>query len=220
MKKAIMKPIAKKRTTKEIVYDELKKAILDRSIDNQEILTETLLAESLNTSRTPIREAVAELVREGLLVQIPRKGFHVRVVSEGEQEQIMFLRRTIESEGLKKLARIITEEQINRLNEIVSEQEKAMLKEDRVRYIELDQIFHRKILEFANQNILGNILQDMYNLARLIGHNALAKEGRMKEVIQEHKDIIIALSRKNGEEAAKLVRHHLDVTVARIKGLN
>lgn len=218
-KKLNMKPILKKRTTKEIVYDELKKAILTGSISNQKILTETMLSEILETSRTPIREAVADLIKEGLLVQVPRKGFHVREITENEKEQIIFLRLSVESEGLRKLASTITGEQLQSLREIVLEQEQEMKKEDRIRYIELDQFFHRQILKFANQNLLEQILQEMYNLTRLVGHNALMKEGRMIEVIQEHKDILNALENNNSTEAVDLMKKHLEITKANVKAI-
>lgn len=214
-----MKPISRRKTTKDIVYDELKKAILNGSIGTREILTETTLSETLNTSRTPIREAVADLMRQGLLVQIPRKGFHVREVSEGEKEQILFLRQSIESEGLRKLAPNITEEQIKELENFILGQERAMLKDDRVQYIELDQVFHRKILEFANQNLLEQIFQEVYNLTRLIGHNALMKKGRMSEVIQEHNAIISALKDNDKSEAANSMMKHLEITNANGRSL-
>ncbi|WP_099159629.1 GntR family transcriptional regulator [Virgibacillus ndiopensis] len=219
MEKINMKPIARKKTTKEIVYDELKKAILTGSISNKELLTETMLSETLETSRTPIREAVADLIKEGLLVQIPRKGFHVREITENEKEQIIFLRLSIETEGLRKLAPTITTEQLQELKEIVSEQEQEMKKDDRVRYIELDQIFHRQILKFSNQNLLEQILQEMYNLTRLVGHNALMKEGRMIEVIREHKEILNALENNNGTEAVDLMRKHLEITKANVNAI-
>ncbi|WP_227001858.1 GntR family transcriptional regulator [Virgibacillus necropolis] len=217
MEKLRIQPIKKNKTTKEIVYEKLKTAILIGSINNQEILTETMLSEALETSRTPIREAVADLTKEGLLVHIPRKGFHVREITENEKDQIIFLRSAIESEGLKKLASTVTKEQIVELLEIVGNQETSMKEDDRVRYIELDQLFHQQILEFANQNILSQLLQDMYNLTRLIGHHALMKDGRMREVLKEHKEIIQSLEINDGDKAAQLMKEHLEITKEIVK---
>ncbi|MDY0393738.1 GntR family transcriptional regulator [Virgibacillus halophilus] len=175
-----------------------------------------MLSETLEISRTPIREAVADLIKEGLLVQIPRKGFHVREITESEKEQIMFLRLSIETEGLKKLVPNITKEQLQSLRKIVSEQEQEMLHNDPVTYIELDQIFHRQILSFANQNLLEQILQEMYNLTRLLGHHALMKEGRMAEVIQEHKQILHALENNDSSKAVQLMERHLEITKSNV----
>src|SRR5699024_3385039 len=151
--KVWMKPIAQRKTVKVSVYDELKKAILQGEIGSDEILTETMLADSLEISRTPIREAVADLVNEGLLVQIQRKGFHVTKLTSVEIEQITFLRVSIESEGLRKLAPNITDEKFYKLKDIVDRQRQEMKKGDSINFIELDQLFHRQLLSFSNQNL-------------------------------------------------------------------
>lgn len=212
-----MRPVAKKRTTKEIVYNELRQAIFSGSISSDEILTETMLADNLQTSRTPVREAVASLISEGLLVHIPRKGFQVRKITEGEKEQIMFLRTAIESEGLRKLAASVKSDQIKILRDIIDEQKKAIVDNNKIEFIELDQKFHRQILKFSNQNVLSQILQDLYNLTRLIGHHALMKTGRMEEVIVEHERVINALERHDAEEAVGLMAEHLERTKEIVK---
>jgi DNA-binding GntR family transcriptional regulator len=219
MDKFNLKPVQKKKTTKEIVYEQVKKAVLNGTIGKDEVLTETLLADKLETSRTPVREAVADLTKDGLLVHIPRKGFKVRRITENEKEQIIFLRVSIETEGLRKLVGSVKEEQIDLLRGIISSQEMAMKENDRVQYIELDQHFHRKILEFADQNLLEQILLELYNLARLIGHQALMKEGRMEEVIKEHNDILNALEAKDSEKALELMNKHLQKTRETVKAV-
>lgn len=207
-----MKPITKTKTAKQSVYGELKKAILNGSISTETMLTETILSETLETSRTPIREAVADLIRDGLLVQVPRKGFHVRQVTNTEMEQIMFLRVSIEMEGLRKLVSIISPSQIEQLKDIVEKQEVEIKKNDAVRFIELDQEFHRSILQFSNQNLLKQVLEESYDLTILIGHNALMKEGRMLEVIWEHKNIINAMENKDDQSATTWMKQHLETT--------
>ena len=205
-----MKPVSKNKTTREMIYEELKKAILTKEISDKEVLTETLLAETLNTSRTPIREAVAELVKEGLLVHIPRKGFQVRKISRNESNQIIFLRQTIEAEGIKNLASTIQSHQIQEIESVVEQQKNAMENNDRISFIELDLLFHTRLLQFAHLNVFEQVLHEMYNLTLLVGHHALMKEGRMKEVIIEHGNIILAL-KESGNAEMKLL-DHLNIT--------
>ena len=205
-----MKPVSKSKTTREMIYEELKKAILTKEISDKEILTETLLAETLNTSRTPIREAVAELAKEGLLVHIPRKGFQVRKISRNESNQIIFLRQTIEAEGIKNLTSTIQSHQIQEIESVVEQQKNAMENNDRISFIELDLLFHTRLLQFAHLNVFEQVLHEMYNLTLLVGHHALMKEGRMKEVIIEHGNIILAL-KESGNAEMKLL-DHLNIT--------
>lgn len=212
-----MEPIARRKTTKEIVYDQLKRSILGGQLDPDEIMTETSLAESLHISRTPVREAVSDLTKEGLLIHIPRKGFKVRQINEHDMEQILYLRISIEMRSIKMLINHITDNELDDLDHVVNEQQKAIQNNDRVLYIELDQIFHRKLLKLSNQNILEQILQDLYNLTLLIGHAAISKEGRMEEVIQEHRLILSALRERDEEKATDLMKNHLLTTAASVK---
>lgn len=212
MGKLNVSPIRKKSTTKEIIYKELKEAILNGKIDKNEIFTETVLAESLNTSRTPVREAVGDLVKDGLLVPITRKGLKVREVTDEEKEQLVFLRESVETQGIKKLAPIVTDPQIRLLEEILDSQKEAMNDNDRILFIELDQKFHRSILEFAGQNLLSDIFQNVYNLTRLIGHKALMKEGRMIEVLEEHSRIVESLQSHDTLKAVEMMQYHLKNT--------
>jgi DNA-binding GntR family transcriptional regulator len=203
-----MNPV-KSKTTKEIVYDEIKNAIFNGSIKGDEVITETILAQSLNTSRTPVREAVGDLLKDGLLVSVPRKGLKVREITPSEKDQIIFLRISIETEGLKRIIPVIKPSHIQYLNDLIEMQKEAMEKNDRIEFIELDQKFHRKILFFAEQHLLGDILLNLYNLTRLIGHQALAKKGRMEEVIVEHSQIVEALQLMDELQATKLMEQHL-----------
>lgn len=211
-----MNPV-KSKTTKEIVYDEIKNAIFNGSIEGGEIITETILAQSLNTSRTPVREAVGDLLKDGLLVSVPRKGLKVREITPSEKDQIIFLRISIETEGLRKIIPIIKPSHIQYLSELIELQKDAMEKNNRIDFIELDQKFHRKILFFAEQHLLGDILLNLYNLTRLIGHQALAKNGRMEEVIEEHSLILSALEKNDESQATKLMEQHLMQTKVSIE---
>lgn len=202
-------PIEKARTTKEIVYEELKTAIFRGSISPNEYLTETILAQSLNTSRTPVREAVNDLVKDGLLVAVPRKGLKVREISEDEKEQIFYLRISIEKEVLRRLVHRVTPEQIQEMRNIIEEMKETIPNNDRIANIELDQKFHRLFIEFSGQNILGSVLSDIYNLTRLVGHAALGKTGRMEEVIDEHMEIVDALERKDETAVLQRLEDHL-----------
>lgn len=212
-----MQPISKRKTTKEIVYEQLKTSILGGKIDNESIMTETSLAESLHISRTPVREAVSDLTKEGLLVHIPRRGFQVRKISEHEMEQILYLRISIEMRSIKMLVKHISEKELNELDNIVVQQIAALKENNRIQYIELDQIFHRKLLSLSNQNILESILQDLYNLTLLIGHAAISNEGRMEDVIEEHRMILSAIRNRDEEAAARLMKQHLVATGESVK---
>jgi len=202
----------KEETTKERVYKEVKGAILSGRISPDEIFTEVKLAETLNTSRTPVRESLQDLLKEGLVISIPRKGLAVRKVTAIEMEQIFLLRKSIESEVIQKLIDRITNEQIHDLEKICSQQVEAMNEGDEVSFITFDQEFHLMLTRFANYELIEQILLNLHNLCTLIGLQAVKKKNRMTEVLAEHREIIDALRQKEPTKAAQAIIAHLAKT--------
>ncbi|SDJ06290.1 GntR family transcriptional regulator [Alteribacillus bidgolensis] len=155
-----LKPITKEKTTQDKVYKQIKKTILNGGISSEEIFTEVQLAETLNTSRTPVRAALQDLIKEGLLVSIPRKGLTVRKITPEEQDEIFLLRSSIEVQAVKKLTEVITTpEQLKVLKIIYKQQEEAMGRDDGIKFIDLDQEFHLSLTRLANFNIIEQVLQ-------------------------------------------------------------
>ncbi|MEH7548819.1 MULTISPECIES: GntR family transcriptional regulator [Bacillaceae] len=208
-----LKPIKKENTTQDKVYKQIQKAILFGGISSDEIFTEVQLAEMLNTSRTPVRAALQDLVKEGLLVSIPRKGVTVRRITQDEQDEIFLLRSSIEVQVVKKLTEVITSpDQLKILRLIVKEQQEAKENEDAIKFIELDHEFHLSLTRLANFSIIEEVLQNLHNLTQLMGLKAVSKHGRMKNVIKEHIEIIEALETRNAELASAVILNHLDNT--------
>ncbi|MFP5108205.1 GntR family transcriptional regulator [Neobacillus sp. C211] len=208
-----LKPIKKERTTQDKVYKQIKKAILFGGFSQDEIFTEVQLAETLNTSRTPVRAALQDLVKEGLLVSIPRKGVTVRKITQEEQDEIFLLRSSIEVQVVKKLTEVITSpDQLKILRLIVEQQKEALENEDAIRFIELDHEFHLSLTRLANYSIMEEVLQNLHNLTQLMGLKAIRKQGRMKNVIKEHSEIIQSLETRNSELVSAVILNHLDNT--------
>ncbi|MDT3427206.1 DNA-binding GntR family transcriptional regulator [Paenibacillus forsythiae] len=207
-----LKPIDKPSTTKERVYNEIKHVILSGYISSEEIFTEVKLAELLNTSRTPVREALQDLIKEGLIVSIPRKGMAVRSVTESEIEQIFLLRTSIETKIIRKLAKIITPEQLKMLKNICKQQKEAMLANDDIAFIKLDQLFHTSLVKFVDFELIEQVLLNLHNLSQLIGLRAIKKSNRMNEVLEEHMSIISCMESKDEEKSGEAMTLHLNNT--------
>ncbi|PWA12537.1 GntR family transcriptional regulator [Pueribacillus theae] len=207
-----LKPIEKEQTTQEKVYEQIKESILNGKIADDTIFTEVQLAKSLQTSRTPIRAALQDLLNEGLIISVPRKGLTVRKITPEEQDEIFLLRISIETKVIKKVADIISETQLKALREIYNEQEKAMLSEDVIKFIDLDQEFHISLVKIAGYKLIEQILLNLHNLTKLIGLKALSHQGRMKNVLLEHGEIIASLESKDSELAAQRMKQHLMTT--------
>ncbi len=101
----------------------MKHAILTGKLTPDVFYTETDFSHELNISRTPVREAVKDLIHDHLLLPVPRKGLKVREFTESEVEQIFLVRKAIESQVIGQLLKTVTEEQISFLAKLVEEQD-------------------------------------------------------------------------------------------------
>lgn len=211
MKKLELTPIVK-LTTQEIVYNEIKKSILNGNFSTNEFYTEEKLAESLNTSRTPVRAALQDLLNEGIVEYVPRKGMKVREVTPQEQNELFMIRGAIETKFITIIVDQISDIDIEELTNIYNKQKELLDNGDAVGFIEEDLKFHSRIIDVGNYDIAKEVLLRMHNMSIIIGLKALKHEGRMKTVLAEHKQILQALKDRDRDKAAAYMKTHLETT--------
>lgn len=202
----------KSKTLKDTIYTTLKEIILNSNFPSENYITESSLAEQLNVSRTPLREAMQDLISEDLIEFKPRKGYKVRTHSNKEIEQIFLLRYVIEKEIIDSLFKNITPEKIDFLKELIEKQKETIVNEDGYQFMLIDKQFHREMFLISEYNIFLKSYDLFHNLTILIGSQAISKKGRMTEVIDEHLEIINMLETKNKQGMIKSIKNHLDRT--------
>ncbi|MEN1967946.1 GntR family transcriptional regulator [Lentibacillus sp. N15] len=202
----------KTKTLKDMIYKNLKDVILSNNFPSEEYVTEQNLADQLDVSRTPLREAMMDLVNEELIEFKPRKGYKVRKYSNNEIDQIFLLRKVIESEIIEPLLQNFTPEKSEMLKDITLRQEKCMETEDGYAFMNLDKEFHRQMFLISGYNIFLKSYDVFHNLTILIGSQVIQKKGRKKEVIQEHNDIIEGLEKGEKQLVLHAITHHLERT--------
>src|SRR5581483_10889079 len=132
------------------VYEALKAAILAGSIDHQTVLTEATLAEKFGVSRTPIREVMHELERQGLLERAGPRGKRVRSVSAGEVCELFWIRSVLEPPIASQLARSgLAEGDLKQLNLLLERQRNALCARDRAEFLAADSAFHILLARFT-----------------------------------------------------------------------
>lgn len=199
----------KAKTLKDIIYNNLKDIILNNNFPSDDYITEQKLAKMLDVSRTPLREAMQDLVNEELIEFKPRKGYKVRSYSEKEVQQIFLLRKVIETEIIQPIFNNITDEDLSKLKKIVQQQEEMTEAGDSYNFMRMDKEFHRMMFLISDYNIFLKSYDLFHNLTILIGSQAIRKKGRMEEVIGEHIQIIEGLEQKNEKKVKQAIHHHL-----------
>jgi DNA-binding GntR family transcriptional regulator len=200
------------RSAAQRAYLAIRRAILDGAIPFGTALSEDGVAAQLGMSRTPVREALQLLTREGLLEQGPRRMLVVRQPTQELSFEVVTMRIALESEAVARACEVATDDDIDQIKLTVFRQEREARRNDVSGFLEADGNFHFEIARSAQFPLLHKTLVELHTFTRLLGLKALETKGRMRQVITEHEAVLEALERRNGDEARAAMRTHLEST--------
>jgi DNA-binding GntR family transcriptional regulator len=192
-------------------YLSLRKAIRDRTLEPETLYSELQLAAELNISRTPVREALIELSREGIVDVVPQRGFRLRTITEAEEREVFDLRGAIEAHVVRRLAAQATESDLSKLRAIIADQ--AQETGDIAIFLKLDESFHLTMPSLMGLKRTREMLDTLRGIIYLTGSTALSVPDRITEVIAEHRQIVEAIAARDPDRAARAVMSHLDRTL-------
>lgn len=166
------------------------------------------LAGELGVSTTPVREALLELARDGMVTPLRNRGFRVEAMSRDELENLFALRELLEIYALETVARARitdTAELVRHADDVAA----AVKAEDVLRYVASDREFHRALVARANNPRLTRLVMSMRSDMRLYGIDS--PEGRERQVasVGEHYEMIEVATRGDVPRAAPLMRQHI-----------
>ena len=195
-----------------LAYEQLINNIISLEIKPGTFLQERQLAEQLDMSRTPVREALTRLAHEGWLQVNSRRNIEVRKLTEHDIDEIFELRELFEIRGVEHIfSGHATHAAAQKLREVIETM--RGLGRDEFEFIYTDQKFHTDlILAGMNARLAG--FWGRLNLENMrLGVMALGAKGRTREAIQhEHMAIVTALQVRRKKDARKAVLDHLEVT--------
>ncbi|MDP1953433.1 MAG: GntR family transcriptional regulator [Polaromonas sp.] len=194
------------RALYEEVAELLRQRIFNRELTPGSWIDELKLAEEYGISRTPLREALKVLATEGLVTMKVRRGAYVTEVSERDLSDVYHLLALLESDAASVVATQATDAQIKELQALHKDLEKATA--DRERFFQINEAFHMRMLEIANNRWRDQMVADLRKVMKLNRHNSLLKGGRIEESLAEHRAIMDALAARNGLLAAKKMQAH------------
>lgn len=207
-----MEKIEKAVSYKNKVYRELKTAIISQKIKSGELLNERKLADELGISRTPVREALQMLVNDGWVIVEPWKGAYVSPINEKVLTEVFQVRLALESLAIEIIADSIDGRHLESLSNILKKQEKLKENYQADDFIKVDREFHMAIAHITENKILIDMLNNLSDMIRRIGVQAVQDVNRYIETLDEHTSILNALKKKNKGEAIKAIREHILIT--------
>lgn len=193
----------------ERVYARLEEDILAGRYQDGESVTECQVAEELGVSRTPVREALRQLEREGLVAFTPNKGATVKGMTDEDIRDIGEMRTKIEGIAARRAASAISEAQLSQLETLLEEEERCTYKEESEALVRLDTQFHEIIFEACGSRFLRRTLQSFHHSIRQARRLSLGGGGRAEHMLKEHRSILEALRARNVEGAESLMVCHV-----------
>jgi DNA-binding GntR family transcriptional regulator len=179
------------RALYEEVAELLRQRIFARELEPGSWIDELRLAEEYGISRTPLREALKVLAAEGLVTMKVRRGAYVTEVNEKDQRDVYHLLALLESDAAGVVAQSATDAQMQELKALHAELTAAG--DDRERFFEINERFHMRLLELADNRWREQMVNDLRKVMKLNRHNSLFKTGRLDESLQEHQALMEAL---------------------------
>ena len=199
------------KTIKEQVYEVLKKEILEGTHKPGERIQELQVAERLNVSRSPVREAIKELIGEGLLVYIPNKSITVKKLNIKEINEIFDFRNITENYAIRKTVENIDDKIEEKLNRMKTDLIRLHDDKDLHKYCRVDSEFHRFLIESSGNELLYRVVGNAMALIEQFRVISLRSSQRFEESVAEHVAIIDAILKKDIKTACQICSSHLDL---------
>lgn len=201
------KQIERHQTLREKILETIRDAILKGSLKPGERVSEPELAERFGISRTPIREAFRQLESEGYLQVIPRKGAVVASLSERDIEEFYAIKILLEGFAARMAAEKLTEKDIERLESINERLAKIAKDGDVKNFFRVHNEFHEVFIKAAGNEKLYEMINHLVMRFKRLRLASLSQPGRMEVSVEEHRNMIEAFKKHDGERADSLVRH-------------
>lgn len=197
------------KNLRETVLGRLRTAIITGDLAEGELVSAPVLGEQLGVSATPVREAMMDLSREGLVETVKNKGFRVTTMTDKDLDDLAAIRLLIEPPVMHAVAANITEEAFAELTALADACARGAAEEDLAEYLAHDRSFHARVLSYADNPQLTELATSLRLRTRLYGIAALARQGRLVASAQEHHELIRLLRDRDGAGAEALMRAHI-----------
>ncbi|WP_449349356.1 GntR family transcriptional regulator [Streptomyces shaanxiensis] len=199
----------KKSSYRERVADALRAALIAGELLPGQVYSAPALATRFGVSATPVREAMLDLAKEGLVDTVPNKGFRVTAVSEQQLDEYTHIRSLIEIPTVVELATTADPVSLEALRPAAREIVQAAVAGDLIAYVEADTRFHLGLLALAGNAHLVEVVRDLRKRSRLYGLTPLVKSGRLLASAEEHLELLDALVARDEDGVRSVMTRHI-----------
>ena len=198
-----------KESLRDRVLQALRSAIVSGEMEPGTVYSAPFLARRFGVSATPVREAMLDLARENMVEIVPNKGFRVTEVDDVELDRITQIRQLLEPPVVAAVTPDIPEEDFPELERLAEEIVAGARAADLVAYTEADRLFHLKLLSYAGNPRLVDLVSDLRGQTRLLGLTGLLEQGTLVEAAREHLTIVELIRSRDVDAVETYMHQHI-----------
>src|SRR5215831_10563021 len=209
--RVVVAPLEDTSTFADRAYAALRDVIVSLNVYDhpEEVrLDERQLAQNLGISRTPVREAMAQLEREGFVRAVPRRGIYVVRKTRREVIEMITAWAALESMAARLITLQASDQEIATLRAMFATFENGQLHAKLDEYSEVNIEFHQTIIRMSRNHVLVDLAENLFTHMRMIRRKTIGEDDRVDRSIRDHMNIIHALEERDTELAEALVRNH------------
>ncbi|MDO5145245.1 MAG: GntR family transcriptional regulator [bacterium] len=210
MTQITFQPMMESRPIREIAYEVLKHAIITGEIPAGERIVETDYAERLHISRTPLREALRKLERDGLVEYVLRRGVVVRAFTIDDVDEIYTIRNSLEMLTLPAIIRNATAEDIASLREKLRGMDALIQAGDIESLSPLTRAFHTQLTAICAQKRILRVIEGQDEYIRRFSAMAIRQEDRLAAAHAEHYQLVELVEKRDLQGFRELMGHHIE----------
>ncbi len=204
----------------EQVADSIRQAIFSGSFELGDHLNEADLADRLQVSRGPVREALVQLKQEGIVTMRWHRGSYIMQLSATDVRELSSLRTVLEVFAIREAASAATTSDLDLLSGVLTSMSKAVDEQSDFDMIQLDAQFHDKLYRAAHHDRLWNAWNSIRSqvVLSLVVKRHTSKQYYRHKVIAEHQELFDVVSSRDADACEKAIREHLSAIYDRLVG--
>ncbi|MFT4166323.1 MAG: GntR family transcriptional regulator [Microlunatus sp.] len=198
-----------KESLRDQVLQALRSAIVSGEMEPGTVYSAPFLARRFGVSATPVREAMLDLARENMVTIVPNKGFRVTEVDDVELDRITQIRQLLEPPVVAAVTPDIPDADFGELERLAEDIVAGARAADLVAYTEADRLFHLKLLSYADNPRLTDLVSELRGQTRLLGLTRLLEQGTLVEAAREHLTIVELIRSRDSSAVEAYMHQHI-----------
>lgn len=203
-------PLTESPSLDKLAYDQIKEAILTFKFLPNQALIEGELASQLGISKTPVRDALMRLEKEGLVVRVAYKGTYVSDINNDDMANIFQIRMALEGLAIRLAARRLTADDLRHMADLLESHKGALAARDFTRVSKINSEFHNVIISGCANPLLQQMLLNLDDHLKRYRLLSISQGVRMDKSVPEHQAIFNALQERDPDKAEQAMRAHLE----------